>query len=311
MTVMLHRLVIAACAIYAATAQAADVTKAPNDNNSLVVIEGTIQNGDCEKLLSVVRKLTPKAVYLASPGGNMLEAMRIGRLVRALKIATIVPVKRFGELRTQQAAFFGVKNRNENLMCTSACFFVFVAGVLRDQDNEFGSPLLGIHRPYLSEGDLKGLSSDRAMEAATQIRATVETYLREMGVLATYADQMFSIPKDQVHWITGSQYRSDFAGLRPELKDWIDVHAQEVLDHVNQTDTSKLSPDAMKFRNSLIQTLSDPHSREAFVLNQLQFDAWEKLVGVSGTPDFGGPSIFDVPEDLPGDAKTAQPFCQN
>jgi hypothetical protein len=92
MTVMLPRPLIAACTTYAATAQAADVTKAPNDNNSIVVIEGSIQNGDCEKLLSVVRKLSPKAVYLASPGGNMHEAMRIVRLVRALKMATIVPV---------------------------------------------------------------------------------------------------------------------------------------------------------------------------------------------------------------------------
>jgi hypothetical protein len=101
--------VIAACAAYAATGQAADVNKAPGDNKSLVVIEGTIQNGDCDKLLILVRKSSPRAVYLASPGGNVREAMRMGRLVRALKLATIALAKRGGELRAQQAADFGIK----------------------------------------------------------------------------------------------------------------------------------------------------------------------------------------------------------
>lgn len=304
--------VVATCAAYTATANAADVNFGPGDKKSLVVIEGTIQDGDCDKLLILVRKSSPKAVYLASPGGNVLEAMRIGRLVRALKLVTIAPVKRVGELREQQAADFGVKNPNENLMCASACFFVFVAGVLRNQDYTFGSPLLGIHRPYLSESDLKGLSVDRTMETATRTRAIVESYLREMSVRPIYADQMFSIQKDQVYWITGSQFRSDFAGLLPELKEWINVHAQEVLDQVKQTDTSNFPPDAVEIGKSLIETLSDPDRREAFVLNDLQFDAWKKLVGVSSTPGIlGAPSIFDVPEDPPGVAKTAQPFCRN
>jgi hypothetical protein len=73
-------------------------------------------------------------------------------------------------------------------MCASACFFVFVAGVLRNQDYTFGSPLLGIHRPYLSDDDLKGLSADRTLEDATRTRAIVESDLTEMSVRPIYAD---------------------------------------------------------------------------------------------------------------------------
>ena len=236
----------------------------------------------------------------------------MGRLVRALKLTTIVPVRRGGDLRERQAAQFGVKNPNENLMCASACFFVFVAGVLRNQDYTFGSPLLGIHRPYLSERDLKGLSVDRTMETAARTRAIVESYLGEMSVRPIYADQMFLIPKEEVYWIPAPQFRSDFAGLLPELKEWINVHAQEVLDRIKQTDTSKFSPDAKEFSKSIIEILSDPDRREAFVLGDLQLDAWKKLIGVSGTPSvLDAPGIFDVPEDPPDVAKTAQPFCRN
>jgi hypothetical protein len=43
--------------------------------------------------------------------------------------------------------------------------------------------VLGIHRPYLSDADLKAAQcANQAMESATQIRTIVETYLREMGV---------------------------------------------------------------------------------------------------------------------------------
>jgi hypothetical protein len=57
------------------------------------------------------------------------------------------------------------------------------------------------------------------METATRTGAIVESYLREMSVRPIYADQMFSIPKEQVYWIPTTQFRSDFAGLLPELKD--------------------------------------------------------------------------------------------
>jgi hypothetical protein len=95
-------------------------------------------------------------------------------------------------LRERQAAQFGVKNPNENLICASARFFVFVAGVYRNQDYTFSSPLLGMHRPYLSESDLKGLFVDQTMETAARTRAIVESYRREMSVRPIYADQMFS-----------------------------------------------------------------------------------------------------------------------
>jgi hypothetical protein len=299
-------LVLTVCAACAATAQAADINKAPGGDKPLVIIEGAINNGDCNKLLVLIRKSFVKAVYLASPGGNVLEAMRIGRLVRALKLETIVPVKREGELRTQQAANFGIKNPDDNLVCASACFFVFAAGVLRNQDYRFGSPLLGIHRPYLSESDLKSLSVDRALETATRTRAIVENYLKEMNVRPFYTDQMFLIPKEQMYWVPVTQFRAELEGLLPELKEWINANAQRVLDLMKQTDTSDFPARAVEFDKFLKETLSDPTRREAFVLDDLQFNSWQKLIGASFSP-----SIFDIPgtpQDIPN---TNKPFCKN
>jgi len=65
-------------------------------------------------------------------------------------------------------------------MCTSACFFVFVAGIERERD--IYPPILGIHRPYLSDIELKRLSGNQVIASAGQMRTLVDDYLKEMGV---------------------------------------------------------------------------------------------------------------------------------
>src|SRR5262249_24151623 len=108
-----------------------------------------------------------------------------------------------------------------NYMCTSACFFIFVAGVKRTDEVEFQDPRLGIHRPYLSDSDLRTLSGDEAITAATRVLATLENYLKEMSVPAKYADLMFSIPKGEIRWIGSADFVADLEGTLPELRDWL------------------------------------------------------------------------------------------
>jgi hypothetical protein len=89
---------IAACAVSVAPLRAADIR---GDMQNGVVLEGKIEAGDYNKLRSVYGEKStnqfyigmPGAneIYLASPGGDLAEAMKIGRLVRALKLHTIVP----------------------------------------------------------------------------------------------------------------------------------------------------------------------------------------------------------------------------
>jgi hypothetical protein len=192
---------IAACGLGALTVDAAEIRADPRFPKARVTLEGRIEAGDFDKLRSFVfddeRGMHLFEIYLASPGGELAEAMQIGRLVRSLKWTTSIPSKSITpEIREKEAALRGLKNSKANNMCASACFFVFVAGIERGP--VLGEPILGIHRPYLSESDLKALSSDKAIATANRTRATVENYLREMGVPAKYLDQMFSIPKDEV-----------------------------------------------------------------------------------------------------------------
>lgn len=200
-----------------------------------VIIEGKIEAGDYDKLRSIygergqsefsLSMSEVKVLSLASPGGDLAEAMKIGRLVRALKLTTGVPSR--NPFLSHLDMGFGVppehklQNPRANYMCASACFFIFVAGIKRMTDDGSDEPILGIHKPYLSDSDLRMLSGDQAIASANRVRTIVENYLKEMGVPAKYADMMFAVPKDEVRWIGSADFKRDLEGVIPELKDWL------------------------------------------------------------------------------------------
>jgi hypothetical protein len=200
-----------------------------------VIIEGKIEAGDYDKLRSIygergqsefsLSMSEVKVLSLASPGGDLAEAMKIGRLVRALKLTTAAPSR--NPFLSHLDMGFGVppehklQNPRANYMCASACFFIFVAGIKRTADDGGDEPILGIHKPYLSESDLRMLDGDQAIASANRIRTTVENYLKEMNVPAKYADMMFTVPKDEVRWIGSADFKNDLEGIIPELKDWL------------------------------------------------------------------------------------------
>ncbi len=239
---------IAACVASVAPLDAADI----KDGFGLgeVVLEGTIASGDYNKLLSFVDANEARSIYLASPGGSVTEAIKIGRLVRALKLETIIPVQVRGDIRDKLADRHKLTNPKANYMCASACFFLFVAGVNRDHELP-GDPILGIHRPYLTDSELRTLSGSQAMASASQLRVVVESYLKEMGVPAKYADLMFSVPKDEVRWIGSTDFEADLEGIVPELKDWVEARCD------TRTDVEKAAWEALKNKSPAQMTAAE------------------------------------------------------
>jgi hypothetical protein len=75
---------------------------------------------------------------------------------------------------------------------------------------------LGIHRPYLSETDLKGLSGDQVIAAAGRMRLTVESYLREMSVQNTLIECSLS-QRIGFSGSTKAIFKADLNGLIPGM----------------------------------------------------------------------------------------------
>jgi hypothetical protein len=223
---------------------------------------------------------------IASPVGDLAEAMKIGRLVRALKLITNVPTRmglhsNLGILNEHK-----LKNPQANYMCASACFFIFVAGIKRTDNVWSGDPILGIHKPYLSDSDLRKLSGDQAIASTDRLRTTVENYLKEMGVPGKYAGMMFAVPKDEVQWIGAVDFKKDLEGIIPELKDWVAARCDKRTDvekalwknmmadlrHVPKQST----PERSLF-DLMQQKMSELHACEDDAVGTLSAEAWLEM----------------------------------
>jgi hypothetical protein len=162
-------------------------------------------------------------------------------------------------------------------MCSSACFFVFVAGVRR-QGGVSGYPIIGIHRPFLADLDLSTLAADQVLNVASRNRLFVETYLKEMGVQAKYADLMYSTPKDDIRWITQQEFEQDFYGIIPELKEWIGVRGKQLATDLESI-SAGLTPDQREMIASDRKRLADPIRQQAEAENSMADDGWLKVFG--------------------------------
>jgi hypothetical protein len=207
------------------TVDAAEIRLDPSrEKPKGAVLEGKIEAGDFAKFKSFILGGDPVVeIYLASPGGNLAEAMKIGRLVRLLNLSTVVPSKALtAQDRNGVVAHHNLTDPATNYQCASACFFIFVAGIHRRTDHS-GEAILGIHRPSLSPDELKRLSFDQAAAADNQTRRIVENYLNAMDAPAKYATNMYAVPMRKIEWIRFDEFQADFRGFIPQVAAWADA----------------------------------------------------------------------------------------
>ena len=189
-------------------------------------MEGHIVSGDYKKVRDFLgekanfEKITG-GVFLASPGGNVTKSLKIGRLIRSLRLSTDAPsgpatgIPRFGDsLITPNL----LVNAKADYGCASACFFIYVAGVYRHLN---WTGRLGFHRPIELESEASKLDVDQALNRNWRVRQLIQKYLADMDVPSKYIDLIYSVPFNEVHWVTQKEFDSDFQGLVPEAKEWI------------------------------------------------------------------------------------------
>ena len=142
-----------------------------------ILISGKIEPGDADRVHAFFSRIDQSATgslpiriglaYLDSPGGNVSEAMKIGRLLRSRQVGTFITIDSF---------------------CASACVLILASGVHRAaagpvEIHSFYSP------GFLGTGDFVG--ANRQYEVLSR---AVEEYLREMRVPRTLLDEMIKVP---------------------------------------------------------------------------------------------------------------------
>jgi hypothetical protein len=137
----------------------ADLSYTPTetpDGTRYVLISGKFAyNDDLNEFSTVVRQFNPSMVIFDSPGGNLVKAMELGRLIRGYGLSTVQP---------------------RGLDCSSACSLAFIGGAMR-----FAEPgAIGVHKSSFAEGH--GLDTDSAVSAVQHMTAEVMTYMIASGV---------------------------------------------------------------------------------------------------------------------------------
>ena len=196
--------------VLAAAVTAADIRPAQSTDGSPlpgVTIEGLIAPGDFAKLAPLVLDAEGRSVvWLASPGGNLSEALRMGALIRQLALEVRAPDDRSRPV---------VRLRDpENNTCASACFFLYVAGVRRQ-----GS-VLGIHKPSLPADEYFSLGLDGSVTAHRRIQEATADYLDQMGVPSRYAAMMMAESSTDMIWLAPEDVAKDLAGIAAGYEAW-------------------------------------------------------------------------------------------
>jgi len=153
-------------------------------------------------------------VYVYSRGGDVRTAMKIGKQIRELKVATEGPDTRtiIGN-RTERAAKcqlgiakvaydFSTNQGDSRCICASACFMIWAAGVQREGD------AILIHRPYFDPTEYKNLSAPQAEVAYQELVDESQHYLVAMGVSSSIITHMFSVDSGHAEFLTDDELKS-------------------------------------------------------------------------------------------------------
>lgn len=163
-----------------------------------ILLQGEIIPGDYDRLRQVIRKDQERfwrstGFVLASPGGDIQEALRIARLVKG----------------TYSGVWVGKQGS-----CVSACFFIFTAAVQRTA----GDGTIGVHRPYVHPARLSSVSVREAEILQRQALKLARAYLEDQDVPTNLIDKMFQQASTDVYWLSRAEVEEQL-GRRPP---WFD-----------------------------------------------------------------------------------------
>ncbi len=147
-----------------------------------IIIEGEIANQDYKRFLSALNTTYmrnpagPSRVYLYTLGGDAIEAMKIGRLIRKLRLSTGAPsITSTGDISCCDFKAWRLPISKSNCNCASAGFLIWIAGIERTGN------VLGIHRTFIDHGLLRTMSEKAALKYTNQVYDQTGRYLTEMG----------------------------------------------------------------------------------------------------------------------------------
>jgi len=176
------------------------------------LLTGKISKGDYEKVLAFVNAHRITLVALNSSGGNVDEALKIGRLFRRQLIGTLS-----AENVSDEADPPPLRH-----ICASACALIWFGGVDREG-------WVGVHRPTTNDASFRESSPDKASTEYRRELEDIDDYLNEMEVPKSIVELMVNTSSADLSWVDAT------SGLRrpPSIAEWEDASCGSNVDETN------------------------------------------------------------------------------
>lgn len=224
------------------------------EGEKYVAVNGPITTGDIERIKTAsVAALKqgngPLTLLLNSEGGDVAEALTIGRYVRAMMATTYVygnalyirdsPAGKELEASTASHLRFHLRSVQPNaalttddvVRCYSSCVLIFYGGVQRhaSSNSDFRRgiremtrlPVIGLHRPYYAQEGYSQLNAAEARAAYGRLEQAVRYYLLEMGAPTTVADRMFGTASNNVDLLYDDDFAKLYRAQEPFIEEWL------------------------------------------------------------------------------------------
>jgi hypothetical protein len=175
-------------------------------------LSGEFIDGDYDRVWDALRALK-QPVYgvklFASPGGDLVEAMKIGELVRRLRLDTFIAYAR-------SALWPLYLGSDRQAVCASACVFVWFSGIRR-----WGNSFLVIHRPYYDAAYFSSLSSEEAEAKYAELESTAYAFLRKMDTPERIIRMMRKVSSTDGQVVDQIYVSDELQGTSPAFDEWL------------------------------------------------------------------------------------------
>ena len=178
---------------------------------------GTIAAGDYDRFVTAIKRWGPYpfSLSLRSQGGNVLEAIKIGKLVRQLSLTVFAPTYTIYRPTSADCTFDNEERddgRKIPCICASACTLIFLGGVYR-----MGSEIY-VHSIAYDKGMFGSLTPQQADAMYKQAMIDVRQYLQEMDVDDSFVSMMTGTSSSDLRKVTsplGWQFQV------PSFREWL------------------------------------------------------------------------------------------
>jgi hypothetical protein len=179
-------------------------------------IFGHIDRGDYQRVLEFYRANHPflSSFKVVSPGGNVSEAIKIGRLFRKYLISVTTPLRTteswgiWTHLTGRETECHGI-----DCICASACALISLGSVRR-----VGA--IGLHRIRIVDPTYSALKPQEASKVYNEALAEVRQYLNEMEVPKQFIEMMVNTSSSDITWVN----LGDKFARPPSLAEWEDAN---------------------------------------------------------------------------------------